>query len=157
MQPGALRALEFDRIVDAVCRFAQTPPGATRLARMQPMVEVHAVAEALSATTEAVRFLGDNQIGLHAPSDLDEILSALTVEAKALSPVQLLSLAGFLASVDATCAAVRRARAAFPILRRIADAAATFEHEIADIRRKIDPAGDVADDASPELKAIRER
>jgi DNA mismatch repair protein MutS2 len=157
MQPGALRALEFDRIVDAVCRFAQTPPGATRLARMQPMAEAQAVAQALSATTEAVHFLGDNQIGLHAPSDLDDILSALGVEAKALVPGQLLSLAGFLASVDATCAAVRRARAALPILRRIADAAATFDHEIADIRRKIDPAGDVADDASLELKAIRER
>ena len=157
MQPGALRALEFDRIVDAVCRFAQTPPGAARLARMQPGVDAQLVADSLSATTEAVRFLSDNQIGLHAPSDLDEILSALAVDAKALEPGQLLSLAGFLASVDATCAAVRRARAAFPILRRIADAAATFEHEIADIRRKIDPSGDVADDASPELKGIRDR
>jgi DNA mismatch repair protein MutS2 len=157
MQPGALRALEFDRIVNAVCRFAQTPPGAARLARMQPGVDALLVADSLSATTEAVRFLGDNQIGLHAPSDLDEILSALAVDAKALEAGQLLPLAGFLASVDATCAAVRRARAAFPILRRIADAAATFEHEIADIRRKIDPSGDVADDASPELKGIRER
>src|SRR5687768_5432967 len=123
MQPGALRTLEFDRIVDAICRYAQTPPGATWLARMQPMVEAQAVAEALSATTEAVRFLGDNQIGLRAPSDLDDILAALAVEAKALVPGQLLALAGFLASVDATCASVRRARAAFPILRRIADAA----------------------------------
>jgi len=157
MQLGALRALEFDRIVDAVCRFAQTPPGAARLARMQPLLDAPAVSEALSAAAETVRFLGDNQIGLDAPSDLDQILSALAVEAKALEPGQLLSLAGFLASVDATCGAVRRPRAAFPILRRIADAAATFDHEIADIRRKIDPAGDVADHASPELKAIRER
>ena len=157
MQPGALRALEFDRIVDAVCRFAQTPPGATRLARLRPLIEAHPVAEALSATSETVRFLADNHVGLHAPSDLEHILSALTVEGNVLEAVQLLSLAGFLASVDTTCGAIRRARAAFPILRRIADSAATFEHEIADIRRKIDPGGDVVDDASPELKAIRER
>ena len=32
MHAGALKALEFDRIVEAVCRFAQTPPGAARLA-----------------------------------------------------------------------------------------------------------------------------
>jgi DNA mismatch repair protein MutS2 len=157
MQPAALRALEFDRIVDAVSRFAQTPPGASRLARLQPLTEAHPVTEALSATSETARFLADNQIALHAPADLENILSALAVEGKALEAAQLLALAGFLASVDATCAAIRRARSAFPILRRIADGGATFEHEIADIRRKIDPSGEVADDASPELKAIRER
>ena len=35
--------------------------------------------------------------------------------------------------------------------------AASFEHEIADIRRKIDPAGEVVDDASPELRSVRDR
>jgi hypothetical protein len=37
MQPGALRSLEFDRIVDAVSRLAQTPLGAARLAGMRPL------------------------------------------------------------------------------------------------------------------------
>jgi DNA mismatch repair protein MutS2 len=157
MQPGALRALEFDRIVDAVCRFAQTPPGASRLAGLRPATEAEAVAKALSATSETVGFLADNEIALHAPSDLEALLSVLAVEGKPLEAPQLLSLAGFLASVESTCGAIRRTRAAFPILRMIADGSASFEHEIADIRRKIDPAGDVADDASPELKAIRER
>ena len=32
MYHGALRALEFDRIVATVCRFAQTPPGRAMLA-----------------------------------------------------------------------------------------------------------------------------
>ena len=31
MYHGALRALEFDRIVATVCRFAQTPPGRAKL------------------------------------------------------------------------------------------------------------------------------
>ena len=68
-----------------------------------------------------------------------------------------MALGNFLAAVDATASAVRRARMNFPILRGIADTVASFEREIADIRRKIDPAGDVVDDASPELKSIRER
>ncbi len=157
MQPGTLRALEFDRIVDAVCRFAQTPTGAVRLGRLEPQVDPHAVAEALAATSETVRFLADNQIGLRAPADLGAVLDSLAVEGRALEPVHLLSLAAFLASVESTCAGVRRARLSFPILRRIADGAASFEQEIGDIRRKIDPSGDVADDASPELKAVRER
>ena len=69
-------------------------------------------------------------------------------------PFVALALAGFLASVDTACNAVRRARSACPILRAIADTAASFESEIADVRRKIDAGGEVVDDASPEL-AVR--
>src|SRR3989304_1068574 len=105
MHPGALRALEFDRIVEAVSRFAQTPPGA----------------------------------------------------APPLEPAQLVALAVFLASVDGTCVAVRRARSTCPILRAIADTSASFDPEIADIRRKIDPGGEVVDEASPALRAVRDR
>jgi DNA mismatch repair protein MutS2 len=157
MHPGALRALEFDRIVEAVGRFAQTPPGAAKLARMQPQTEPRSVARLLAGTTETVRFLADNQIALHAPAELDTILASLAVEGRPLEPQPLLALAVFLASVDTTCAAIRRARSVFPLLRAVADTAASFEGEIADIRRKIDPAGEVADDASAELRSIRDR
>jgi DNA mismatch repair protein MutS2 len=157
MQSGALRALEFDRIVEAVRRYALTPPGATRLALLQPQTEPRAVATALAATSETVRFLADNQIALHAPADLDIILSSVGVEGRALDAPHLLALAAFLASVDVACTAVRRARTAFPALRTIADASASFESEITDIRRKIDPGGEVMDDASAELRSIRDR
>ena len=157
MQGSALRALEFDRIVDAVRRFALTPPGAARLTRLAPATDPHAVRNALAATAETVRFLQDNQVALRAPADLDAILASLSVEGRALDAAQLLALANFLSSVDATAAAIRRARSSFPILRAIGDAAASFEPEIADIRRKIDPSGEVVDDASPELKSLRER
>src|SRR5688500_8675961 len=133
MHPGALRALEFDRIVDAVCRYAQTPPGRAKLARLEPLTDAHAVTGALSSTAETARFLSENHVGLQAPADLDALLTGLAVEGRALEPLHLLGLAGFLASIDAACAAIRRARAAFPILRTIADNAASFDHEIADI------------------------
>jgi DNA mismatch repair protein MutS2 len=157
MHAGALRALEFDRIVEAVRRFALTPPGAARLALLQPLADPDAVGGALAATSETVRFLSENQLGLHAPADLDAILASLAVEGRALEAVQLLALGAFLASVEVSCTAVRRARSACPILRGIADTAAAFESEIADIRRKIDAGGEVVDDASPELRSVRDR
>ena len=52
---------------------------------------------------------------------------------------------------------MRRARASFPILHAIVERTTSFEREIADIRRKIDPSGEVVDDASPELRSIRDR
>ncbi len=157
MHAGALRALEFDRIVEAVCRYALTPNGLRRLEQLAPETDPAAVSARLAATTETVRFLGDNQIALHAATELETIVSAIAVEGRALEAVHLLSLGAFLASVDATCAAIRRAGPNTPILRGIAETTASFEHEIGEVRRKIDPAGEVLDDASPELKNLRER
>jgi DNA mismatch repair protein MutS2 len=157
MHPGGLRALEFDRIVEGVCRFAQTPAGAARLAELRPAIDPASVRRALAATSETVRFLGEAQIGLQAAAELDAMLDALAVEGRALEPLQLVAVAAFLASVDAACGAIRRARGTLPILRVVADSAAVFEQEIADIRRKIDPSGEVLDDASPELRSVRDR
>ncbi len=157
MYAGALRALEYDRIVEAVRRFALTPPGAARLAELQPLTDSRAVAAALAATHETTRFLRDGTIGLQAPEDLDTLLMSLAVEGRVLEPQSLVNLATFLASVDATCAAVRKVRGSFPLLGAIVETAASFQHEIADIRRKIGPAFEVLDDASPELATLRDR
>src|SRR5688572_22301104 len=158
MQSAALKALEFDLIVAAVGRLAQTPPGADHLTRLQPLTDAREVASALATTAEGARFLsGTGEIALRAPAELDAILDALWVEGRALEPLHLLGLATFLGSVDAAAGGIRRARAGFPRLAALVEPAASFEREIADVRRKIDPGGDVVDDASPELKSIRER
>jgi DNA mismatch repair protein MutS2 len=157
MHAGALRALEYDRIVEAVRRFALTPPGAVRLAKLQPLTDARTVAAALAATAETTRFLRDGEIGLQAPEDLDALLMSLAVEGRVLEPLSLVNLAGFLASVEATCGVVRKVRTGFPLLAAIAETAASFQQEIGDIRRRIGPAYEVVDDASPELASLRDR
>ena len=158
MQPTALRALEFDRIVDAVRRLAQTPPGEDRLARLQPSTDAHDVTAALASTAETARFLsGTGEIALRAPVELDAILTALAVEGRPLEPLALIGLATLFGSIDASVGGIRRNRASYPLLGALVEPAASFEHEIADIRRKIDPSGEVLDDASAELKNVRER
>jgi DNA mismatch repair protein MutS2 len=157
MHAGTLRALEFDRIVDVVRGYAQTPMGVARVAAMRPLDDPSRVAGALAATAETARFLADNHVALQAPSEFGEVLAAAAVQGRALDPAQLLSLAGFLQSVESIASAVRRARSSFPILRVIADTVASFDREIAEIRRKIDPGGEVVDDASAELRSIRDR
>src|SRR4029450_5137636 len=158
MHPGALRALEFDRIVEAVERLAQTPPGGASLAQLRPSHDARDVAEALAGTAETARYLsGSGEIALRAPAELDATLAALAVEGRALEPLALVGLGTFLGSLDATVAGLRREHAAVPLLGAAVEGAASFEREIADIRRKIDPSGEVVDDASPELKSLRDR
>src|SRR5712692_7606309 len=158
MQTGALRALEFDRVVNAVRGLATTPMGEERLAHLAPSTDPQRVAHLLAATTETAHYIAKNGLfPLHASPDLTQILDTLAVQGRALEPGRLLSFVSFLDSVEATRAAIRRVASACPLLDQASAAAASFKGEIAQTRDKIDPSGDVVDQASPELKIIRER
>jgi DNA mismatch repair protein MutS2 len=122
------------------------------------MTDPARVAAAQRATSEGVRMLADLPgLPLRAPSDLAVTLEALAVEFRALEPLRLLGLADYLESIDASRSTVKRLPGAFPILTALVDTLASFKGEIADVRRKIEPGGEVADHASPALASIRER
>ena len=158
MHAGALRALEFDRIVSVVAGLAVTSTGQERLAGLEPMTDAPAVARAQRATTEGTVFLADHPgFPLRAPSDLGAIISALAVEGRALEPLRLFGLADYLESIEQTRGAIRKVGQSFPLLNGLVETVASFKGEIADVRRKIEPSGEVADDASPALASIRER
>ena len=158
MHAGALRALEFDRIVTVVAGLAVTPTGEARLAELTPAVDAARVIALQRATTEGTRFLADHPgFPLRAPSDLDAILDALSIEGRALEALRLLKLGDYLESIEQSRQAIRRVGSAFPILSQQVDSVAAFAGEITDVRRKIEPSGDVADNASPALAQIRDR
>jgi DNA mismatch repair protein MutS2 len=158
MHAGALRALEFDRIVTVVAGLAVTPTGEARLSELTPAVEAARVIALQRATSEGTRFLSDHPgFPLRAPSDLDAILDALSVDGRALEALRLLKLGDYLESIEQSRQAIRRVGSAFPILSQHVDSVASFASEIADVRRKIEPSGDVADNASPALAQIRDR
>jgi len=158
MQLGALRALEFDRIVEAVRAYALTPMGDEVLARLAPATDAQKVAQLLAATTETVTYIARNGLfPLRSAAELPDILVSLAVQGRALEAQRLLALASFLESVDESRSAIRRFAASFPLLDRASGGVASFKGEIAQTRSKIDPSGDVVDDASPELRTIRDR
>jgi DNA mismatch repair protein MutS2 len=158
MHQAALRALEFEPIVEAVRGFAATPMGAERLEHLAPSTDPAKVAQLLAGTTEAVRYVTEHGgLPLRADNDLPQTLTALAVEGRPLEPMRLLGLAAFLESLDETRAAIRHVASAFPLLDRVSGAGASFKGEVGQIRAKIEPSGEVADDASPGLKAVRDR
>jgi DNA mismatch repair protein MutS2 len=158
MHAGALRALEFDRIVSSVAGLAVTPTGRDRLEELHPATAAADVIARLRETSEGARFLTEHPgFPLRAPSDLPEILEALGVEGRGLEPLRLLGLSVYVESIDHSRQAIVKVGAAFPILRALVNGVASFTHEIADVRRKIEPSGEVADNASPALASIRER
>jgi DNA mismatch repair protein MutS2 len=158
MYPAALKALEFDRIVEMVRGFALTPMGDERLARIAPSSDPQKVAQLLAATSETTKYLAANSLfPLRATRDLPQTLSALAIEGRALEAARLLALATFLDSIDDAKSAIRRSPGAFVHLEAATGGAASFRTETTEVREKIDESGEVVDGASPELKSIRER
>ncbi|MXY23572.1 MAG: hypothetical protein F4Y45_03490 [Acidobacteria bacterium] len=161
---ATLRTLEFDRVVAAVRSFALTPIGRTAVGRLAPKTDLAAVAETLRATTEIATYLDvSHPLPLEAPDDLEATISVLAIDGRPLDAVQLLGLARFLRSVTATAKAIRTAAGAadgpgrWPVLQAAADGLAEFDRETANIQRRITPEGEVADDATPRLAAIRQQ
>jgi len=158
MNPNALRALEFDHIVSVLSDLGVTPTGRNALEALHPSTNPSDVAAALRTTTEAVRFLGDHPgFPLRPPNDLEELLDALALEGRALEAARLLAFSDYLESIEHSRSAVTKLGSAFPLLRRVAEAAASFTDEISDVRRKIAPSGEVVDEASAALSDIRGR
>ena len=161
---ATLRTLEFDRVVAAVRSFALTPLGRTSVGRLAPMTEQAAVAEALRATTETAAYLDANhRLPLEAPDDLEAAIAALAIDGRPLEPTQLTGLAAFLLSVGATAKAIDTTPAppddarGWPMLRAAAGGLMEFDREAGNIQRRITPQGEVADDATPRLAAIRQQ
>ena len=158
MHAGTLRALEFDSIVAIVADLAVTPMGRAEIDALTPLDSATRVAAALGATSEGVRFLAVHPgFPLRAPAELEAALEGLSTEGRALEPLRLMGLADFLESIEQSRKSVAQTGTALPYLLRLVDGVASFRNEVADVRRKIEPTGDVADNASPALASIRDR
>lgn len=158
MTEETLRLLEFDRIVEAVRSFALTPLGAKNLDTLHPLTDPRSVQVALAQTTEGVQYLrANNRFPLQATAEVDKALTALAVEGRALEPNQLLAIAELLTSIVAVRRGIAQASdGPFPSLHAVLDGCQSFDREISQIVEKIDPANGVLDDASKQLKGIRD-
>lgn len=158
MTPALLRALEFDRIIEALASFALTPVGKARMLAETPATDRAMVTQAQAATSEVVRYVAQNDVfPLRAGAGLEPALQALAIEGRPLEALALRILADFVASIAEAQAAVAKAPGEYPVLRQLVGRLAPFVDEVAAVRRAIDVNGDVVDEASPRLAAIRER
>ncbi len=158
MTPALLRALEFDRIVEALASFALTPVGRARMLTETPATDRETVERALAATSETVRYVEQHSVfPLRAGAGLGDALQGLAFEGRPLEALQLRILADFVASIADAQAAVSRTPGAFPILQALVSRLAPFTDEVAAVRRAVDVNGEVLDEASPRLTSIRER
>jgi DNA mismatch repair protein MutS2 len=156
MQSAVLRALEFDRIREALAREALTPFGRERALTLEPSADAGRVQRRLDRTQEAVAFLkAGGTLSIDATDDLPAVLASLGVAAEPLTPLQLLALARFTESIEAVAGGIA-AHGSSRLLGDIAARVASFAPETSAVRRAILSSGDIQDDASPALRDIRD-
>ena len=155
MQASVFRAVEFDRIREALAREASTSLGRERAYALEPEIDRAEVQHRLNRTSEALALESSTPgLAIDGPEDLADILAHLEVAGEPLAPLQLLGLARFASSVSAVVDRVRAGKAT-GIAELVANAR-SFIAESDAVRRAIEPSGDVADHASQALADIRE-
>ena len=159
MDSATLRALDFDRVVEAVRSFAITPLGSTALNDLKPQTELRLVKELLATTSEGVDYLkGNSSFPLESPDDINKIVNTLAVQDRVLEPSQLKGLSRLLSSINAVRTQLKNVSGGpYPSLQAVISSARSFEAEIHEVNKAINEQGCVVDMATPQLKNIRAR
>jgi DNA mismatch repair protein MutS2 len=153
----AEQLLEFDRLKDIVSRYTTCAPG--RRSTLALVVQQNSVAldVEFALVREAVAYLrAGSELGFGSLADPEPWLARLIVPGSILVTGELLDVASLMDAAHAVRQTFKEDAAKYPRLSERAAALVDFRHLSTAIRRAILPNGEISDDASPQLKRIRE-
>ncbi len=159
MNQQAYETLELDQLLDLLARHVQTPIGRSRALHLRAVTDSGTLNHALDLTTECVHFLDSGQgFGLSGIEDPEPILNRIQVEGTMLEPKQVLELERLVAVGTGLRDLLRGAeeRAQYSCLSAITNRVPDLRRLLGTIKGKVLPDGKIDDNASPELRAIRQ-
>ncbi|MYK26932.1 MAG: endonuclease MutS2, partial [Dehalococcoidia bacterium] len=155
MNDHTLRVLEFDKVRAMLAGETAFSLGRELALALEPEREHEAV---LALQAETAEMTAIDQMGLDVPlggmRDLRPLVHAATI-GQALEPTDLQEAAGSFDTARRARQLAERLAEQTPRIATIAEAIADFRSFVAEVQRAITPRGAVADDASPELAAVR--
>lgn len=159
LDEASRRALEFDELLAWVASFARTPIGAERITSVAPSADAEAIRGRLEAVDEMRGCLDDGgAVVAGRLPDPEEAVGALRVEGVNLDGKGVRDLALVLEAASSVRSRLRAlASDLFPHLRRLGDATPDLRAEVGAVLRGTDGEGRLLDDASPELRRLRDR
>lgn len=152
------KALEFDRVRDILASLASSPLGRERILVLAPLPEVEQVLRVSRRTSEMAELLREPSGGfpIWGLQDIREELKRATIEGAVLEGEELLRIADTLSVAKAIRDFVAKRKEKYPLLHGIAQGLSTFADIESSIARAIDKDGEVRNDATAELKQIRQ-
>ena len=156
MNRHALQVLQLDEALRVVAGYASSPLGAEAVRALVPADARGWVEAELRRVDQMVGFLlRADDWGILALPDLRAPLRRLAIEGAAWEPLWLRDGAELLRSSREARRTLLQFADHFPLLAEIGQRLVKLEDEEAAIRHAIDPAGEVKDDASRELRKLR--
>ncbi|MCY3603205.1 MAG: endonuclease MutS2 [Chloroflexi bacterium] len=155
MNEHTLRVLEFDKVRAMLAGETAFSLGRELALALEPEREHEAV---LALQAETAEMTAIDQMGLDVPlggmRDLRPLIHAATI-GQALEPTDLQEAAGSFDTARRARQLAERLAERTPGIAAAAEAIADFRSFVAEVQRAITPRAAVADDASPELAAVR--
>jgi DNA mismatch repair protein MutS2 len=156
----ATEALEFDKLREIVRGRTTCALGRRAVEALAPQHDRATLDAAFAHIREAIEYLrGGSELGFGSLADPADWLARLESPAAVLAPQELLDAASLLETAAELKATFKGEAAKFPRHGGLAARAASvadLREERKAIRRSILPNGEIADDASSELKRIRQ-
>ncbi len=151
-----LDALEFDRVRQSAAGLASSALGKARLAELVPFEQAAEAERAMAITGEMVALISGSEFPIHGAHDIRTELHGASVEGAALEPEELLRIGETARVADSVRQFLHSKRQAAPLLNEISKAMGDFKKLAERIDASIAPDGEIKDDASPQLKKIRQ-
>lgn len=163
MSKSALQLLEFDRLREIVRGYTTCAPGRRKTEALAPSQDRHNLENDFALIREAREWLrGGGQLGFGALADPESWLARLRAESSGaaastavLTPTELLDAASLAETSGWLREYFRESKGDFPRLDERTALVGDFRSILSAIRKAILPDGAISDDASPELRKIR--
>ncbi|MBU1984931.1 endonuclease MutS2, partial [bacterium] len=151
-----LSALEFDRVRQIAAESAASPLGRERLLVLTPFDAPADAEQCMMRTREMVKIVTGGDFPIHGLEDIREELKDASVAGAALDPEALLRVAKTAAASKEVKSFLGVRKTTCPMLCEISASIADLKDVADRIARAIDLDGTVKDDASSDLKRIRQ-
>jgi DNA mismatch repair protein MutS2 len=153
---SAEETLEFPRLREIVAGFTTCAPGRGAVEALHPDEDAAALGAEFALIREAIgRLRAGEDIGFGSLSDPEAWLPRLAVPASVLESRDLLAALTLMDAGSMARQAFGAEETQFRLLRELAQTISDFRHHASAIRRAILPNGEISDDATPQLRRIR--
>ncbi|NLJ55746.1 MAG: endonuclease MutS2 [Firmicutes bacterium] len=153
----ALRMLEFEKIREQLDRFTLTVPGTQKVAVLFPGTAIEKVTAMQQETTEAAGLIQQAGLRFQSCGDLLPLLQR-AARSGILNALELRQFQDFFQAIKflkTFFSQEERAVIKYPRLLQLIKKCQAFPHLMAELRRCLTPQGEISDNASPLLTALR--
>ncbi len=148
--------MEYPGLLAILARYLTSTLAGERSPLCEPQSDLPALRREIRLVSELKKFLTEgHQFSFDELNQITEILGQLAIQGSVLEPLQIVEMEKLVIATNRAHALGGRFKEVFPAIARVTDGLPDFRSQEKQLKGKILPSGELADDASPALDSIR--